>query len=45
MSKLTLAAFILCLTPAAVYALALLRLEATLRARDKAGARPDWKLP
>jgi hypothetical protein len=47
MPHLSLAACILIasFTPALIYALALVRLQAGLRARDKSGARPDWKTP
>jgi len=47
MSQTSLAALILIasFTPALIYALALVRLQAGLRAREKSGARPDWNQP
>ncbi|MBF0480389.1 MAG: hypothetical protein HQK81_02520 [Desulfovibrionaceae bacterium] len=47
MLHLSLAACILIasFTPALVYTVVLLRLQADVRAREKAGARPDWNRP
>jgi hypothetical protein len=47
MSRLCLAPLILIasFTPALIYAVALVRLQAGLRAREKSGARPDWNKP
>jgi len=47
MSNLSLAAWILIVsfTPSLLYAVALVRLQKDLRARERSGTRPDWNKP
>ena len=47
MSNISVAAWVLIasFTPSLLYAAALVRLHAGLRARERSGARPDWNKP